>query len=148
VDPEPLSERIRLRRVVDKDRHRNGAWEWPGGTASRGPVPLSACPVRCATFGRDLNQRLNPEEARKINDVELPEPRRWPQPITADQHRVLTPEKLELIEGYVVDGPEDNSARLKLLSLLLTNCGLEEAVLLASPEDWRSSLERSYLLDW
>jgi hypothetical protein len=73
----------------------------------------------------------------------LPQPRWWPGPITSEQHRAFTPEKLELIDGYLVACPETPAARLHLLALLLTNSGLEEAVQLASPDDWREALERS-----
>ncbi len=78
---------------------------------------------------------------------DLPVPRWWPDPITLEQYQAFTPEKLELVEGYLLGGPESPTARLELLALLLTNCGLEEAVGLASPEDWREALDRSYL-DW
>ena len=79
--------------------------------------------------------------------VELPEPHWWPEPITPEQYAAFTPEKLELIDGYLTAGPEPNEARLRLLALLLTNCGLEDAVTLASPEHWREAMDRSYG-DW
>ncbi len=79
---------------------------------------------------------------------DLPVPRWWPAPITLEQYRAFTPEKLELVRGYLIAGAETTEARLHLLALLLANCGLEQAVTLASPEDWREALERSYLLDW
>lgn len=77
--------------------------------------------------------------------TELPRPCPWPEPITAEQYQAFTPEKLELVSGYLLDGPESKERRLQLLALLLTNCGLEEAVQLAWPEHWREALERSYL---
>ncbi len=77
----------------------------------------------------------------------LPKARPWPEPITAEQYLAFTPGKLELVQGYLLDGPDTPQARLDLLALLLANCGLEQAVQLASPEDWRDALERSYL-DW
>ncbi len=78
---------------------------------------------------------------------DLPRPYWWPQPITAEQYLAFTPEKLELVQGYLLAGPQDPEARLNLLALLLTNCGLEQAVQLASPEHWREALDHSYL-DW
>ncbi len=79
---------------------------------------------------------------------DLPDPRPWPGPITAEQYRAFTPQKLELIDGYLLSGSETCQERVDLLALLLANCGLEEAVKLASPDDWREALERSYVLDW
>ncbi len=78
---------------------------------------------------------------------ELPVPRWWPAPITLEQYLAFTPEKLELSKGYLVSGDDAPEARLRLLALLLTNCGLEEAVTLAGRDDWREALERSYP-DW
>lgn len=78
---------------------------------------------------------------------DLPVPRWWPAPITIEQYLAFTPEKLELIDGYLIGGPETPEARLHLLALLLSNCGLEAAVRLAPPDDWREALERSYP-DW
>jgi hypothetical protein len=80
-------------------------------------------------------------------NVELPQAHYWPGPITGEQYRAFTPEKLELVAGYLIDGPESHEGRLELLALLLTNCGLEQAVTLASPEHWREAMERSYG-DW
>ena len=74
---------------------------------------------------------------------DLPNPRWWPDPITLEQYAAFTPKKLELIDGYLLGGPDDPEARLHLLALLLTNRGLEEAVNLASPDDWREALDRS-----
>lgn len=77
----------------------------------------------------------------------LPRACRWARPITKEQYEKFTPEKLELVSGYLIDGPGSDRARLELLALLLTNCGLEAAVTLASPEQWRDAMERSYG-DW
>jgi hypothetical protein len=76
--------------------------------------------------------------------VELPQAYRWPEPITIEQYRAFTPEKLELVDGFLIDGPESKQARLELLALLLTNCGLEDAVTLAPLEQWRDAMERSH----
>ena len=76
--------------------------------------------------------------------VELPEPRWWPEPITAEQYAAFTPEKLKLVQGYLLDGQESDEARLQLLALLLTNCGLEAAAFLTSKDDWREAAERAF----
>ena len=50
-------------------------------------------------------------------DGELPHARPWPEPITMLQYERYTPEKLELVEGYLIDGPEATEARERLLAL-------------------------------
>ncbi|HTE85799.1 MAG TPA: hypothetical protein VK821_13805 [Dehalococcoidia bacterium] len=55
----------------------------------------------------------------------------------------FTPEKIELIDGDLLYGPEDHEGRRNLLQLLLTNEGLQEAVRLAPAEVWREALRRS-----
>ena len=77
-------------------------------------------------------------------DLELPRARCWPEPITSEQYIRFTPEKLELISGYLIEGPEESEAREQLLALLLTNVGLETAVTLADREDWLEAIERSF----
>lgn len=78
------------------------------------------------------------------------DPQNWPvpdlepAPVTHDQWYALTPEKLELVYGFLINGPEKSLAREKLLSLLLTNVGLVRAVQLAPAERWREALERAY----
>lgn len=37
--------------------------------------------------------------------AERPVPDLEPRPITFDHYLALTPEKLELVEGYLIDGP-------------------------------------------
>jgi hypothetical protein len=49
----------------------------------------------------------------------------------------LTPEKLEMIEGKLLWSDEH---RLRLLGLLLENCGLRAAVHLGDPELWRAAV--------
>ena len=73
---------------------------------------------------------------------ERPDPRWWPEPITVEQFRAYAPPKLELVDGYLLGGPEDDEARRKLLTLLLTNCGLETAVQLAHADHWREAMDR------
>jgi hypothetical protein len=75
---------------------------------------------------------------------DLPIPRWWPEPITAEQYVAFTPGKLELVRGYLLDAPEHPESRLQLLALLLTNCGLEAAVQLASIDDWREAIDHNF----
>jgi len=76
--------------------------------------------------------------------VERPIPDLEGRPITMDQYDALTPEKLELWEGYLIDPPEYPEERRNLLSLLLVNEGLLQAVRLAPPERWRAALSQVY----
>jgi hypothetical protein len=87
------------------------------------------------------------ESGEMTHNAELPEPYWWPRPITPEQYLAFTPAKLDLVSGYLIADEDSNRERLELLALLLTNCGLDEAVKLASPEHWRNALEHSYL-DW
>lgn len=50
----------------------------------------------------------------------------------------LTPEKLEMWEGKLLWRDED---RIKLLGLLLENCGADAAVRLGDPEVWIAAVE-------
>ena len=74
---------------------------------------------------------------------ERPVPGLQPGPITMEQYYALTPEKLELWQGYLVGPPDWHDERRNLLLLLLVNEGLETAVRLAPPELWRQALERT-----
>ena len=76
--------------------------------------------------------------------AERPTPDLAPRPITLDQYHALTPEKLELWEGYLIDPPDYVEQRRNLLLLLLVNEGLLEAVRLAPPERWRAALRQVY----
>jgi hypothetical protein len=48
------------------------------------------------------------------------------------------------LEGYLFRPGDDPDARRRLLSLLLVNVGLLEAVTLAPEERWREALQRVY----
>lgn len=76
--------------------------------------------------------------------VERPVPDLDPRPITGDQYLALTPEKLELYEGYLIAPPAWRDERRNLLLLLLANEGLVEAVKLAPEGRWREALARAY----
>ncbi len=49
----------------------------------------------------------------------------------------LTPEKLEMVDGKLLS---NEAARLRLLGLLLENCGAEAAVRMGDPEVWRRAV--------
>jgi len=76
--------------------------------------------------------------------LELPLPELEPRPITLDQYMEFTPEKLELISGFLIDAPERPLWRRQLLALLLVNTGLVETVKLAPRDRWLEALERAY----
>ncbi|MGH2355964.1 MAG: hypothetical protein ACRDI2_24030 [Chloroflexota bacterium] len=79
--------------------------------------------------------------------VERPVPDLEPRRITMDQYQALTPEKLELWQGYLIgppDSPDSAEQRRNLLSLLLVNEGLLQAIRLAPPERWRDAVRRVY----
>lgn len=73
-----------------------------------------------------------------------PVPHLEPQAITFNEYEAFTPEKLELIAGYLIDGPNDHEQRRDLLLLLLANEGLVEAVRLAPEARWREAIRRVY----
>ncbi len=74
----------------------------------------------------------------------LPVPDLDPRPITLEQYLALTPEKLELVSGFLIDGPEWPEPRDQLLALLLVNCGLVEVVKRAPRARWLEALDRAY----
>lgn len=66
------------------------------------------------------------------------------QPISVEEFRAHTPEKFELVEGYLFDAREHAESRRHLLSLLLVNVGLVHVVRLAPEERWREALRLAY----
>lgn len=73
-----------------------------------------------------------------------PVPQLEHQRINFEQYEAFTPEKLELIEGYLIDGPTYHEERRDLLLLLLVNEGLLEAVRLAPEAAWREAIRQVY----
>jgi hypothetical protein len=67
-----------------------------------------------------------------------------PRRITLAEYHAFTPEKLELLGGYLIGGPDWPEERRNLLLLLLVNEGLLEAVRLAPPERWYAALRQVY----
>jgi hypothetical protein len=54
-----------------------------------------------------------------------------------NERRELTPEKIELIKGRLFWSDED---RMTMLALLLENVGVDRAIRLGSPQNWRDAL--------
>ena len=74
----------------------------------------------------------------------FPVPDLGPSPITVHEHEALTPEKLELWSGYLIEPADRPEARRALLALLMTNLGLVEVVRLAPRRRWIEALARAY----
>jgi hypothetical protein len=75
---------------------------------------------------------------------QLPIPDLEARPINVEQFQAYTPEKFELLQGYLFDTHEYPESRRRLLDLLLVNVGLLDAVRLAPEERWREALRRVY----
>ena len=67
-----------------------------------------------------------------------------PRAITLQEYQSHTPEKLELIGGYLINSAANHEERRALLGLLLVNVGLLEAVKLAPAKLWREALQQVY----
>jgi hypothetical protein len=68
-------------------------------------------------------------------------PELQPRAVSVNDFREHTPEKLELVEGFLIDGAQYPEARRRLLGLLLVNVGLLETIRLAPAERWRDALQ-------
>lgn len=66
------------------------------------------------------------------------------RPVTLDEYRAFTPEKLELLSGYLIAPPEEPEERWRLLMLLLVNVGLVETLKLAPEARWREAFDRAF----
>lgn len=75
---------------------------------------------------------------------QLPIPDLEARAINVEQFQAYTPEKFELLEGYLFDTHEHPESRRRLLDLLLVNVGLLDAVRLAPEERWREALRQVY----
>ncbi len=73
-----------------------------------------------------------------------PTPGLEPAPIDFEQYVYLAPEDMVLVDGYLINGPDDHVGRERLLALLLTNEGLLRAVQLAPALAWREALKQVY----
>jgi hypothetical protein len=76
--------------------------------------------------------------------VRLPWPRPWSEPITEAQLLAFAPEGLELVDGYLLGGPQHGERRWNLLALLLTNMGLTLALSMASRDDAPEAVEHRF----
>ena len=93
---------------------------------------------------RDRYHRRQERECMMPAPDQLPLPELEARAIDVDEYRAFTPEKFELLEGYLFDTPDNAESRQRLLRLLLVNVGLLEAVRLAPEERWREALQRVY----
>ena len=66
------------------------------------------------------------------------------RPVTLEEYRAFTPEKLELLSGYLIAPPDEPEERRRLLMLLLVNVGLVETLKLVPEARWREALDRAY----
>lgn len=73
-----------------------------------------------------------------------PEPGLEGRPLTFDEYREFTPEKLELLSGYLIAPPDQPEERRRLLMLLLVNLGLVETLKLGPEARWREALDRAF----
>lgn len=90
------------------------------------------------------NPRPQHEKTVSKDPGELPTPGLEPRAITLEEFHAHTPEKVELLGGFLFGPADDLDARRRLLNLLLVNVGLLEAVKLGPEERWREALERAY----
>lgn len=67
-----------------------------------------------------------------------------PHRLTLAEYHSCKVEHLELLDGYLCDGPPPSRRRRELLQLMLANVGLLEAVRLAPEQRWREALNRVY----
>ena len=79
-----------------------------------------------------------------LDSLHLPIPDLEPRRLTLDEYTELTPEKLELVGGYLIDDRDWPEPRLRLLSALLANTGLVKVVKMAPRERWLEALVRAY----
>lgn len=84
------------------------------------------------------------KEISERPQVRLPWPRPWSEPITQEQFEAYAPPGLELVDGYLMGGPEDGERRWNLLILLMTNIGLSLALSHASRDDVREAVEQRF----
>lgn len=75
---------------------------------------------------------------------QLPIPELQARAIDVEEFRAYTPEKFELLDGYLFDTRHHPELRRRLLRLLLVNVGLLDAVRLAPEGRWREALQRVY----
>ena len=72
----------------------------------------------------------------------LPIPDLEGRPLTREEYYALTPEKLELLNGYLISDTDDEGLRKKLLLALFLNEGLLNVVKLAPREKLEEALRQ------
>src|SRR5436309_13539081 len=93
---------------------------------------------------RDRYHRRPGQECIMSAPAQLPLPELDAHAIDVEEFRAYTPEKFEVLNGYLFDTRPHTESRRRLLHLLLVNVGLLEAVRLAPEERWREALQRVY----
>ncbi len=101
------------------------------------------CRMLAAVVPDSPSRRHREDLVSKLPE-ELAVPDMEARAITLEEYHVHTPEKFELLEGYLFSPADRPDARRRLLGLLLVNVGLLDAVTLAPEERWREALERVY----
>ena len=140
VEDRLISLEYQLRLTEDRIRtdlrERDRAWL---ERASKGMMLLARMIVEAIPSPRD-----RPGEPLEERAGELLIPDLEAGAINVEEYRANTPEKLELLGGYLCDSAEHPETRQRLLNLLLVNVGLLEAVRLAPQDRWREALARIY----
>jgi phosphoketolase len=129
--------RVTEERIRTDLRERDMAWR---GHAAKALLLIARMIVAAVSPRRD--QRT--EAGAVVDSSELLLPDLEARPISAEEYHAGTPEKLELVGGYLFDTAEHPAARHRLLNLLLVNVGLVEAVSLAPGDRWLEALARVY----
>jgi hypothetical protein len=128
--------RLTQDRIRTDLRERDLAWL---EHARKGMMLLARMIVEATSSSRDRHRESLVELSGEslIPDLEA-------RAINVEAYRADTPEKLELLGGYLCDSAEHPETRQRLLNLLLVNVGLLEAVRLAPQDRWREALARVY----
>lgn len=137
---------IRPRAEIAALKHELVSMEWRIRTDLREKhmqwleLSSKAMQVLAAMIAAVAPSRPSRAEHRMTESDELPVPHLEGRPINVEEFRACTPEKFELIAGYLFDTVDHPESRRRLLALLLTNVGLREAVRLAPEDQWREAL--------
>jgi len=140
VEDRLISLEYQLRLTEDRIRtdlrERDVAWL---EHVRRGMMLLSRMIVEATASGRE---RLREPLVDRSGELLIPE--LDARAVNVEQYRAHTPEKFELLGGYLFDSAEHPETRYRLLNLLLVNVGLLEAVRLAPEGRWREALAQVY----
>ena len=140
VEDRLISLEYQLRLIEDRIRtdlrERDVAWL---EHARKGMMLLSRMIVEATSSTRD---RLREPLVERSGVLLIPDLEA--RAVNVEEYRAHTPEKFELLGGYLFDSAEHPETRHRLLNLLLVNVGLLEAVRLAPEDRWREALARVY----